>query len=109
MVSSITQSLDHSIDQIQNKLSSISVSQIDQGTSCSKHEVIPTVPELSVQDQHVEPLKLSGALDGFEHFDVTPILGREFVGVNLAEWLRASKSDELLRDLAITSKSIHDI
>jgi hypothetical protein len=48
-------------------------------------------------------LKLSGALDKFEQFDVTPVIGREFVNVDLAEWLRAPNSDELLRDLAITS------
>ncbi|KAG0652688.1 Sulfate starvation-induced 3 [Hyphodiscus hymeniophilus] len=62
----------------------------------------PAVQASSVQSQHKEPLKLSGALDHFEHFDVTPIIGREFVGVNLAKWLRAPNSDELIRDLAIT-------
>ena len=52
-----------------------------------------------------EPLKLNGALDQFESFDVTPIIGREFVDVNLKEWLEAPNSDELIRDLAITSTS----
>ncbi|KAF9874977.1 alpha-ketoglutarate-dependent sulfonate [Colletotrichum karsti] len=51
---------------------------------------------------HKEPLKPSGALDKFEHFDVTPIIGREFPNVNLKELLRAPNSDELIRDLAIT-------
>jgi len=54
--------------------------------------------------QHREPLKLSGALDSFESFDVTPVIGREFVDVNLADWLKAPNSDDLIRDLAITSK-----
>ncbi|PGH13581.1 hypothetical protein AJ79_03574 [Helicocarpus griseus UAMH5409] len=49
-----------------------------------------------------EPLKLSGALDQFESFDVTPVIGREFKNVNLKKWLRAPNSDELIRDLAIT-------
>jgi hypothetical protein len=49
------------------------------------------------------PLKLSGALSSYKYFDVTPIIGREFVDVNLKEWLRAPNSDELIRDLAITS------
>ena len=53
-----------------------------------------------------ETLKLSGALDSFDSFDVTPVIGREFPSANLAEWLRAPNSDELLRDLAITSKDI---
>ncbi|EAA33608.2 taurine dioxygenase [Neurospora crassa OR74A] len=52
--------------------------------------------------QHVEPLKLSGVLDQYEHFDVTPIIGREFPKADLVEWLNAPNSDELLRDLAIT-------
>ncbi|EXJ81275.1 hypothetical protein A1O3_07565 [Capronia epimyces CBS 606.96] len=55
-----------------------------------------------VYKSHREPLKLSGALDRFRQFDVTPVIGREFVDVDLAEWLRAPNSDELLRDLAIT-------
>jgi len=54
---------------------------------------------------HRESLKLSGVLDQFKYFDNTPVIGREFVDVDLAEWLRAPNSDELLRDLAITSKS----
>lgn len=62
-----------------------------------------TLPERLVG--HKEPLKLSGALDQFEHFDVTPVIGREYVNVNLAELLRAPNSDDLIRDLAITSMS----
>ncbi len=52
---------------------------------------------------HKEPLKLSGALDHVKRFDVTPIIGTEFEDVDLATWLRAPNSDELIRDLAITS------
>lgn len=55
---------------------------------------------------HHVPLKLSGILDQFEYFDTTPIIGREFADVDLAEWLRAPNSDELLRDLSITSKEL---
>ena len=50
------------------------------------------------------PLKLKGALDQFKSFDVTPVIGKEFENVDLVEWLRAPNSDELLRDLAITSQ-----
>jgi hypothetical protein len=64
--------------------------------------VVDTLPKL--ETNHREPLKLSGALDQFKHFDSTPVIGREFVDVDLAEWLKAPNSDELLRDLAITSK-----
>jgi len=53
---------------------------------------------------HREPLQLKGVLDQYQSFDVTPVIGREFADVNLKEWLRAPNSDELLRDLAITSE-----
>ncbi|KAF1940074.1 taurine catabolism dioxygenase [Clathrospora elynae] len=49
-----------------------------------------------------EPLQLKGALESYQSFDVTPVIGREFVDVNLTEWLRAPNSDDLIRDLAIT-------
>lgn len=59
------------------------------------------LPKLEVN--HREPLKLSGVLDQFKAFDVTPVIGREFIDVDLAEWLHAPNSDELIRDLGITS------
>ena len=65
-----------------------------------------TLSQEEFHPQHREPLKLTGALDGVDYFDVTPCLGREYRGVDLAEWIRAPNSDELLRDLAVTSKSI---
>ena len=49
------------------------------------------------------PLQLKGALQQFKSFDVTPVIGKEFPEANLAEWLKAPNSDELIRDLAITS------
>jgi alpha-ketoglutarate-dependent taurine dioxygenase len=52
-----------------------------------------------------EPLELSGALDHFNHEDTTPIIGREFIDVNIVDdILNAENADERLRDLAITSK-----
>lgn len=55
------------------------------------------------KSEHRQPLKLSGALNTFESFDVTPTIGREFPKANLVDWLDAENSDELLTDLAITS------
>lgn len=53
-----------------------------------------------------QPLKLSGALDKFTTEDTTPVIGREFVNVNIVDdLLKAPNSDELLRDVAITSES----
>ncbi|KAG7288239.1 hypothetical protein NEMBOFW57_007770 [Staphylotrichum longicolle] len=57
---------------------------------------------VATKGQSREPLKLSGALDSYESFDVTPVIGREFPTANLVEWLDAPNSDELIRDLAIT-------
>lgn len=69
----------------------------------TEEEVVDGIPKPLID--HREPLKLSGALDQFKYFDSTPVIGREFVDVDLAEWLRAPNSDELIRDLAITSKT----
>ena len=61
-------------------------------------------PESAVRTGKAKPLKLSGALDNYDSFDVTPIIGREFPNASLKEWLEAPNSDELIRDLAITSE-----
>lgn len=66
-----------------------------------------SLPKL--ETNHREPLKLSGALDQFKYFDTTPVIGREFIDVDLAEWLRAPNSDELIRDLAINSEAAYFI
>ena len=51
-----------------------------------------------------EPLKLKGVLDQFKSFDVAPVIGKEFPDAKISEWLSAPDSDDLLKDLAITSK-----
>lgn len=53
---------------------------------------------------HKEPPRYRGTLDQFSKFDTTPNTGTEFPDANLAEWLRAPNSDDLIRDLAITGK-----
>ena len=74
-------------------------------TSRNMESLTPLKTVGALHPQHREPLKLTGALDGVDYFDVTPCIGREYRGVDLAEWLKAPNSDELLRNLAITSKS----
>ncbi|KAH6683624.1 hypothetical protein F5X68DRAFT_233681 [Plectosphaerella plurivora] len=64
-------------------------------------EVVASTPA-KVVTKLPTPLQLSGALEGFEQFDVTPTIGREFPKANLVEWLNAPNSDELIRDLGIT-------
>lgn len=63
-----------------------------------------STPEPVAKSQSREPLNLSGALDQYESFDVTPVIGREFPTAKLVDWLDSPDSDSLLRDLAITSK-----
>lgn len=46
-----------------------------------------------------EPLKYSGSLDHYKHFDVTNVIGREFPDLQLTDILN---DDNKLRDLAIT-------
>jgi hypothetical protein len=54
--------------------------------------------------QQPKPLSTSGALDRFKHEETTPVIGREYVDVNLVnDVINAENSDELIRDLAITS------
>lgn len=50
------------------------------------------------------PLQLSGILDQYEHFDVTPVIGREFPTVQLKDLINAPNADDLLRELAIISE-----
>lgn len=51
-----------------------------------------------------EPFKLKGLLDKDKSFKSTPIVGTEFPDASLVEWMKAPNSDEILRDLAITSR-----
>jgi hypothetical protein len=55
------------------------------------------------------PIQLTGALDKFESFDLTPCIGKEFPGANLAEWLQAPNADELIRDLAVTGWFLYSL
>ena len=68
--------------------------------------VVPIVEDkITLKGLERTPLKPSGALDAFESFDVTPVIGHEFPNASLKDFLRAPNSDDLLRDLAITSKA----
>ncbi|KAG4442966.1 hypothetical protein IFR05_001579 [Cadophora sp. M221] len=103
MAPSVTETISLASDAIQEKLASVSLGQANKLEEVRNEDApAPAVQAPSVESQHKGPLKVSGALDHFESFDVTPTIGREFVGVNLAKWLRAPNSDELIRDLAIT-------
>ncbi|KAF2229318.1 taurine catabolism dioxygenase [Viridothelium virens] len=70
----------------------------------STTETVPVEIQSSenLQEHYKAPLQLTGALDQFSSFDVTPEIGKEFPEASLKEWLEAPNSDELIRDLAIT-------
>ncbi|EPQ30092.1 uncharacterized protein PFL1_02209 [Pseudozyma flocculosa PF-1] len=53
-------------------------------------------------DLQREPLVLKGLLEQYSHFDVTPVIGREFSTLQIRDVLQADNADELLRELAIT-------
>ncbi|KAJ7450913.1 hypothetical protein B0H11DRAFT_2176840 [Mycena galericulata] len=46
-------------------------------------------------------LPRSDALIQYPSFDLTPVIGRQFTTAQLSDWLKASNSDDLLRELAI--------
>ena len=48
------------------------------------------------------PLRYGGSLDGWSHIDLTPVIGREFEGLQVAHILSAQNRDELIKDLAVT-------
>lgn len=85
--------------------------QVQKISDCSAKQPVAAVSngeakETRESTHHASPnppLQLKGVLNDFKSFDVTPVIGREFPEAKLAEWLRASNSDELIKDLAITS------
>lgn len=62
--------------------------------------------ESSGKSRLKEPLKYAGSLDGFEHFEVSPVIGREYPRLQLADLLHSDDADTLLRDLAVISESL---
>lgn len=72
---------------------------------------MPSV-ELLPEDSHIvggnpqartradKPLQYSGTLDNFTHQDLTPVLGREYEGLQVRDLLKWG--DDSIRDLAIT-------
>lgn len=49
-----------------------------------------------------QPLKYTGTLDSFKNQDLTPVLGREYEGLQVRDLLKWG--DEMIRDLAVTSE-----
>lgn len=107
MAPSATEQVTQVAEHIKQKV--VTGQQEDSGAD-SKQDTPQSSNELpDLLTGHREPLKLSGALNKFEQFDVTPTIGREYANVDLAEWIQADNSDELLRDLAITGEHVSSV
>jgi hypothetical protein len=65
---------------------------------------IPVLPGKPVSVGSKPWLKSTGILDQFEHIELTPVIGREYPKADVAAWLQAPNSDELIKELALTSK-----
>lgn len=66
-----------------------------------------SLPDADVsRPRNEKPLKKSGILDAaFEYDELTPVIGREYPKTNIVDdLLNAPNSEQLLRDLAITSE-----
>lgn len=49
-----------------------------------------------------QPLEYSGSLDSFSYLDLTPVIGREYTGLQVVDLLSSPERDRLIRDLAVT-------
>ncbi|KAH8912993.1 TauD-domain-containing protein [Coniochaeta sp. PMI_546] len=103
MAPSAVDNVQQAVEQVTEKVLSTKLDKTETPSNGSKVAAQPASEELpKLETGHKEPLKLSGALDHLESFDVTPVIGREYVNANLVELLNAPNSDDLIRDLAIT-------
>ncbi|OBT66372.1 hypothetical protein VE03_04807 [Pseudogymnoascus sp. 23342-1-I1] len=121
----VPESVQQTAEHVQEKLGAISLGNSPAGVEEQKpvekvEEAAPAVqaPAAPVAEVAAEesvkpaavpasnlikaPLKLSGAIESWKNFEVTPVIGREYADVDLAAVLKAENSNELLRDLAIT-------
>jgi hypothetical protein len=71
--------------------------------------IIPEVLEVpSPSEAHsrlTKPLEYSGLLDSYQNADLTPVIGREYHGLQVADVLAAKNGDALIRDIAVTGQS----
>lgn len=52
----------------------------------------------------LKPMVNSGSLDKYKHFDVTPVIGREYADLQVTELLKGDA--QLIKDLAVTGMLI---
>lgn len=51
-----------------------------------------------------QPMRTAGLLETYAYTDATPIIGREFRELQIADLMKAPNRDELIRDLAINGR-----
>lgn len=66
-------------------------------------EVLDVPSPSEARTRLTKPLEYSGSLDSYKSSDLTPVIGREYHGLQVADILAAKNSDVLVRDLAATS------
>jgi hypothetical protein len=49
-----------------------------------------------------KPLTYSGSLDSYAHKDLTPVIGREYTGLQVAQVLESEDRERLITDIAVT-------
>ncbi len=57
---------------------------------------------VKAQTRCLQPIAYSGTLNVYTHRDLTPVIGREFVGLQVTDLLNAPDRDQRIRDLAVT-------
>ena len=63
----------------------------------------PAAPNYDIASTKLDkPLSYTGSLDSYTQNDLTPVIGREFEGLQVTDLLSAKDSDALIRDLAVT-------
>lgn len=48
------------------------------------------------------PLEYTGSLDSYTQLDLTPVIGREYHGLQIADVLKSKDRDQIIKDLAVT-------
>lgn len=52
-----------------------------------------------------EPLSYSGSLDDIQYRDLTPVIGREYTGLQIGQVLDSEDRDRLIKDIATIGKA----
>jgi hypothetical protein len=75
------------------------LSKVDSGHGVKEANIVGG--HASARSRLPGPLFYAGSLDNFTQQDLTPVIGREFGGLQVTDLLRWG--DDMIRDLAITS------